>query len=103
MGVFQLPEANALELAAAVRSEMARLAERFPPGVSWLVRYDPTRFVAESISEVARTLVIAMLLVFSVVWIFLQDWRATLIPAVTIPVSLVGTLAARRRSARWTR
>ncbi len=93
IGIFQLPEANALEVAAAVRREMTRLAERFPPGVSWVVRYDPTRFVAESISEVANTLVIAMLLVFAVVWIFLQDWRATLIPAVTIPVSLVGTLA----------
>ena len=93
MGVYQLPEANALDVAAAVRREMDRLAERFPPGVAWQVRYDPTRFVAESISEVAHTLVIAMLLVFAVVWIFLQDWRATLIPAITIPVSLVGTLA----------
>jgi len=93
MGVFQLPEANALEVAAAVRAEMTRLAERFPPGVSWLVRYDPTRFVAESISEVIHTLLIAIVLVFCVVWIFLQDWRATLIPAVTIPVSLVGTFA----------
>jgi hydrophobe/amphiphile efflux-1 (HAE1) family protein len=94
IGIFQLPEANALEVAAAVRAEMERLSERFPPGVAWRVRYDPTRFVAESISEVVQTLVIAMLLVFSVVWIFLRDWRATLIPAVTIPVSLVGTLAA---------
>lgn len=93
MGIFQLPEANALEVAAAVRQEMARVAERFPPGVDWLVRYDPTRFVAESINEVVITLGIAMLLVFAVVWLFLQDWRATLIPAVTIPVSLIGTLA----------
>jgi hydrophobe/amphiphile efflux-1 (HAE1) family protein len=94
LGVFQLPEANALEVSAAVRAEMARLAERFPSGVDWLVRYDPTRFVAESINEVVHTLVIAMVLVFAVVWLFLQDWRATLIPAVTIPVSLIGTFAA---------
>lgn len=93
MGIFQLPEANALEVAAAVRREMDRLSERFPPGVEWVVRYDPTRFVAESIDEVVITLLIAMGLVFAVVWLFLQDWRATLIPAVTIPVSLIGTLA----------
>jgi hydrophobe/amphiphile efflux-1 (HAE1) family protein len=93
IGVFQLPEANALDVAAAVRKAMARIAERFPPGVAWQVRYDPTRFVSESISEVLRTLAEAMLLVFGVVYLFLQDWRATVIPAVTIPVSLVGTFA----------
>lgn len=93
MGVFQLPEANALEVSAAVRAELARIGREFPPGVDWMVRYDPTRFVAESIDEVARTLLEAMVLVFLVVWLFLQDWRTTLIPAVTIPVSLVGTFA----------
>ncbi|MEB2345243.1 MAG: multidrug efflux RND transporter permease subunit [Deltaproteobacteria bacterium] len=93
MGVFQLPEANALDVSAAVRAELARIAERFPAGVDWRVRYDPTEFVAESIDEVARTLLEAMALVFFVVWIFLHDWRTTLIPAVTIPVSLVGTFA----------
>jgi HAE1 family hydrophobic/amphiphilic exporter-1 len=93
MGVFQLPEANALDVSAAVRAEMDRMARDFPSGVGWQVRYDPTRFVAESISEVLRTLFEAMLLVFAVVWIFLHDWRTTLIPAVTIPVSLVGTFA----------
>jgi hydrophobe/amphiphile efflux-1 (HAE1) family protein len=93
MGVFQLPDANALEVSAAVRAELARLAERFPPGVAWMVRYDPTRFVAESISEVLRALGEAMLLVFLVVYVFLQDWRTTIIPAVTIPVSLIGTFA----------
>ncbi len=76
-----------------VRAELARLAERFPSGVDWRVRYDPTQFVAESIGEVFRTLVTAVLLVFLVVYVFLQDWRTTLIPAVTIPVSLIGTLA----------
>ncbi|RIL04563.1 MAG: hydrophobe/amphiphile efflux-1 family RND transporter [Proteobacteria bacterium] len=93
LGIFQLPEANALDVSQAVRAEMTRIAEGFPSGVDWRVRYDPTRFVAESISEVLRTLVEAMILVFLVVWIFLHDWRTTLIPAVTIPVSLVGTFA----------
>jgi hydrophobe/amphiphile efflux-1 (HAE1) family protein len=93
LGVFQLPEANALEVSAAVRAELARLSEGFPAGVAQMVRYDPTRFVSASISEVMETLVIAMILVFLVVFVFLQDWRATLIPAVTIPVSLVGTFA----------
>jgi len=94
LGVFQLPEANALEVSSAVRAEMAQLAERSPPGVDWMIRYDPTQFVAESISEVVRTLFEAMILVFLVVFLFLQDWRTTLIPAITIPVSLIGTFAA---------
>ncbi len=93
LGIFQVPEANALEVSAAVRAELERLSERFPAGVAQMVRYDPTRFVAESISEVIRTLFEAMLLVFLVVYVFLQDWRATLIPAATIPVSLIGTFA----------
>jgi hydrophobe/amphiphile efflux-1 (HAE1) family protein len=93
LGIFQLPEANALELSKSVRAELARLAQSFPSGVDWMIRYDPTRFVAESIREVMFTLMEAMLLVFLVVFVFLQDWRATLIPAVTIPVSLIGTFA----------
>ncbi len=93
LGIFQLPEANALEVSAAVRAELERLSKSFPSGVAQMVRYDPTRFVAESISEVITTLVVAILLVFLVVYVFLQDWRATLIPAVTIPVSLIGTFA----------
>jgi hydrophobe/amphiphile efflux-1 (HAE1) family protein len=93
IGIFQVPEANALEVSAAVRAELKRLSASFPAGVEQLVRYDPTRFVAESISEVISTLFEAMLLVFLVVFVFLQDWRATLIPAVTIPVSLIGTFA----------
>jgi hydrophobe/amphiphile efflux-1 (HAE1) family protein len=93
IGIFQLPEANALEVSKAVRAELARLSQGFPSGVEQMVRYDPTLFVSESISEVLRTLGEAMLLVFLVVYVFLQDWRATLIPAVTIPVSLIGTFA----------
>src|SRR5262245_26669463 len=92
LGIFQLPEANALDVSRGVRAELARLAESFPSGVAWVVRYDPTIFVAVSISEVLWTLGIAALLVFLVVWIFLEDWRATLIPAATIPVSLIGSL-----------
>jgi multidrug efflux pump len=93
LGVFQLPEANALEVSWGIRAELKRLSETFPPGVAQMVRYDPTQFVAESISEVMRTLIAAIVLVFLVVYVFLEDWRATLIPAVTIPVSLVGTFA----------
>jgi hydrophobe/amphiphile efflux-1 (HAE1) family protein len=93
MGVFQLPEANALEVSAAVRAELSRLSQTFPSGVEQMVRYDPTRFVSESVREVLETLFEAMILVFLVVFVFLQDWRATLIPAVTIPVSLIGTFA----------
>jgi hydrophobe/amphiphile efflux-1 (HAE1) family protein len=93
LGIFQLPEANALEVSAAVRAELERLSRSFPSGVAQMVRYDPTRFVAESISEVMRTLLEAMVLVFLVVFVFLQDWRTTLIPAITIPVSLIGTFA----------
>jgi hydrophobe/amphiphile efflux-1 (HAE1) family protein len=93
MGVFQLPDANALEVSQAVRAELDRLAKGFPTGVGWQVRYDPTLFVSESIEEVLWSLGEAMLLVFVVVFVFLQDWRTTLIPAVTIPVSLVGTFA----------
>jgi multidrug efflux pump len=93
LGVFQLPEANALDVSRAVRAKLAELSERFPSGVAQTVRYDPTLFVAESINEVMHTLFVAMVLVFIVVYVFLQDWRATLIPAVTIPVSLVGTFA----------
>jgi hydrophobe/amphiphile efflux-1 (HAE1) family protein len=93
LGVFQDPDANAIDVSRRVRVELARLAERFPSGVEWRVRYDPTQFVSESIGEVVETLLFAVLLVFLVVYVFLQDWRTTLIPAVTIPVSLVGTFA----------
>jgi hydrophobe/amphiphile efflux-1 (HAE1) family protein len=93
IGIFQLPTANALDVAAGVESAMRRLAGRFPAGVDWAVVYDPTEFVSESIREVLRTLLEAAALVFLVVFLFLQDWRATLVPAVTIPVSLVGTFA----------
>ena len=93
IGVFQLPGANALDVANAVYANMERLSKRFPKGLKYAISYDTTLFVRESIKEVVKTLIEAMLLVFFVVYIFLQNWRATLIPAIAIPVSLVGTFA----------
>ncbi|HXU64568.1 MAG TPA: multidrug efflux RND transporter permease subunit [Polyangia bacterium] len=91
IGVFQLPGANALQLEAGVRETLARVAQRFPPSLRYEVAFDPTIAVRESISDVLKTLVEAILLVIAVIFLFLQDWRATVIPAITIPVSLVGT------------
>ncbi len=91
LGIQQTPGANALSVSAAVTAEMAQLAARFPPGLRWDLPSDTTDFVRESIYEVVITLAIAILLVVIVIYLFLQDWRTTLIPAVTIPVSLIGT------------
>jgi HAE1 family hydrophobic/amphiphilic exporter-1 len=91
LGIQQSPGANALSVSSAVKDEMAKLAERFPAGVHWDLPSDTTDFVRESIREVLITLAIAILLVVVVIYLFLQDWRTTLIPAITIPVSLVGT------------
>ncbi|HIJ40225.1 MAG TPA: multidrug efflux RND transporter permease subunit [Deltaproteobacteria bacterium] len=93
IGVFQLPGANALDVANDVYANMDKLSKRFPKGLKYAISYDTTLFVRESIKEVIKTLIEAMLLVFIVVYIFLQNWRATLIPAIAIPVSLVGTFA----------
>ncbi|HTO54186.1 MAG TPA: multidrug efflux RND transporter permease subunit [Myxococcota bacterium] len=93
IAVFALPSANALDVATRVHKEMERLSPRFPAGVKYLILYEPTRFVTESIREVVWTLFEAMLLVFLVVYVFLESFRATLIPAITVPVSLVGTFA----------
>ena len=94
VAVFALPSANALDVAKAVHAEMERIAPRFPAGVAYRILYEPTRFVTESIKEVIWTLVEAMLLVVFVVYVFLETFRATIIPAITVPVSLVGTFAA---------
>src|SRR6266852_1363770 len=91
IGVFLQPNANALDVAKDVNTTMARLAERFPTGLKQDVVYDTTRFVEVSIREVMITLGEAMLLVFLVVFLFLQNWRATLIPFAAVPVSLLGT------------
>ncbi|MEM7762619.1 MAG: multidrug efflux RND transporter permease subunit [Pseudomonadota bacterium] len=91
--IFESPGANSIELSAAVRAKMTELSEDFPPGVSWEVAYDPTVFVRESIASVIETLLEAVLLVVLVVVIFLQTWRATIIPLLAVPVSVVGTFA----------
>ncbi len=90
-GVIQLPSANALSVANAVKARMAELAKSFPPGVHAKIAFNATDFVFESIKDVVITLVVAILLVVLVIFIFLQDARATLIPAATIPISLIGT------------
>jgi hydrophobic/amphiphilic exporter-1 (mainly G- bacteria), HAE1 family len=91
IGVFQRPGSNALATADALKSEMQRLSEVFPSGVGFSVVYNPTEFIQESVNEVIKTLLEAILLVVIVVILFLQTWRAALIPIVAIPVSLVGT------------
>ncbi len=90
---FLAPGANALDTAKRIRREMDELAKSFPPGVKYDIPYDTTRFIEVSIKEVAETLIIAMVLVVLVVYLFLQSWRTTLIPAVAVPVSLIGALA----------
>ena len=92
--VFQLPGANALALSDAVRATMKELAKSFPQGVSYEIDYDPTIFVRSSIESVVHTLFEAVLLVVLVVVVFLQTWRASVIPLVAVPVAIVGTLAA---------
>ncbi len=93
IGVYQLPGSNALDVATGVRAALDELSEDYPEGFEAPVFYDFTDFVQASISEVVTTLIIASLLVFLTVYVFLQDFRATLIPGVAIPVSIIGTLA----------
>jgi len=93
ISIYQLPGANALDVAASVRAAMERMGERFPEGLEWRIPFDTTKAVEASIAEVYETLLIAIALVFLTIFVFLQDWRSTLIPAVTIPVSLIGTFS----------
>ncbi len=93
VAVFQRPGSNALATAAGVRQEMEKLAAEFPAGLEHAIHYDTTQFVEESIHEVYKTLFEAVVLVFIVVLVFLQSWRATIIPMIAVPVSLVGTFA----------
>ena len=93
VGIFLQPGANALAVGGSVKRSLHSLSERFPAGMTYVVAYDTTRFVEVSIREVVKTLGEAMLLVFLVVFMFLQNWRATLIPFVAVPVSLIGTFA----------
>jgi multidrug efflux pump len=96
MRVFQLPGTNALDTAQAVYEEMARLKMRFPAGVDYRINYDPTRFVRQSFESVLTTLLEAIALVVLVVILFLQTWRASIIPLIAVPVSLIGTFAVMR-------
>ncbi|MDH4016403.1 MAG: efflux RND transporter permease subunit, partial [Actinomycetota bacterium] len=93
VAIYQLPGANALDLATRIRAAMHEMEGSFPDGVEWRIPFDTTLAVEASIDEVYETLFIAILLVFITIYVFLQDWRATLIPAITIPVSLIGTFA----------
>ena len=91
VAVTQLPGANALDVDRAAKEELQRLSKNFPPGLKFAVAFDTTEVVAESIRDVLITLLQAIFLVVLVIYIFLQDWRSTFIPAITIPVSLIGT------------
>jgi hydrophobe/amphiphile efflux-1 (HAE1) family protein len=94
IGIFQLPDANALDVAHGVRDVMDRLAPTFPQGIRYSIPFDTTLFVSESVHEVVVTLIGAGLLVLLVVFIFLESWRATLIPMIAVPVSLIGAFSA---------
>lgn len=93
LGIYQIPGSNALAVAAGIREAMEGLSENFPEGLEWSVPFDSTAYIEQSINEVVETLLVAIILVILTVYIFLQDWRTTLVPAVTIPVSLIGTFA----------
>jgi HAE1 family hydrophobic/amphiphilic exporter-1 len=93
VGVFQLPGSNALATADAVKAELESLSKNFPPGMKYSIDYNPTEYIAESISAVEHTLIEALVLVVLVVILFLQSWRAAVIPIVAIPISLTGAFA----------
>lgn len=93
IAIYQLPEANALQVAQSVRDEMEKIAKSFPPDIEWDIPFDTTTFVTASIDEVYVTLYEAGLLVLLVIMVFLQNWRITLVPAVTIPVTIIGAFA----------
>ncbi|HZV03521.1 MAG TPA: efflux RND transporter permease subunit [Gemmataceae bacterium] len=93
LAIFQLPGSNALKTAESVKKKMGELQKDFPRGIDYRIHYDTTVFIDESIHEVYKTLFEAFLLVFIVVLVFLQDWRATLMPMIDVPVSLIGTFA----------
>ncbi len=90
LAITQLPGANALDVDRLGKAELLRLSKTFPPGLKYAVAFDTTTVIGESIRDVLVTLLQAVLLVIFVIYVFLQDWRSTLIPAITIPVSLVG-------------
>ena len=91
LGVYRTPDANALETVNKIKAELENWSRMLPEGVSCVVAYDPTEFIQVSMTEIVTTLVSALLLVVLITWLFLQDWRATLIPSIAIPVALLGT------------
>src|SRR5262249_7408600 len=91
MGIFQLPDANALETAVRVRAKMAELEKDFPPGIEFMVRYDTTPYIRETVNEVFKTLRESVILVAIVVLLFLQSWRSAVIPLIAVPVAIIGT------------
>ena len=91
IGILQTPGSNALEVARAVKKAMAEMAQDFPPGMKYQVAFDVTMFIEASLSEVVKTLLLAIFLVVVVIFIFLQDWRTAIIPVITIPLALIGT------------
>ena len=93
LSIYQLPGSNARETAAGIYDKMRELKARFPNGLDYQIVYDTTPFIQESINEVGYTLVIAVILVAIVVLLFLQDWRAMILPMIDVPVSLIGTFA----------
>ena len=93
IGVQSTPNGNALQSAKAIRAKMTELARFFPPGVKWTIPYDSSRFVQISITEVVKTLLEAVALVFLVMFLFLQNWRYTIIPTIVVPIALLGTFA----------
>ncbi|NLF67425.1 MAG: multidrug efflux RND transporter permease subunit [Candidatus Anammoximicrobium sp.] len=94
LAVAQLPGANALSTADAVKAKMAELKQRFPEGLDYCIHYDTTPYIRESIDEVFKTLLDAVILVSIVVLVFLQNWRSALIPLIAVPVAIIGTFAA---------
>jgi multidrug efflux pump len=93
LAIYQTPNANALSVANSVEQQMQALAKDFPPGLQFEIVYNATNFVRANITEILQTLAITLVLVVAVVYLFLQDWRATLIPTIAIPVSLIGVFA----------
>jgi HAE1 family hydrophobic/amphiphilic exporter-1 len=92
--IFLLPGANAMTVAKEIKEAMAQMSKKFPPGMTFETHYDTTKFVAQTIRDVYQTLLMAGLLVLIVIMAFLQNWRATLVPATTVPVTIIGAFAA---------
>lgn len=92
LNIYQLPGSNALSIEKLVKAKMEQLQQNFPPGLTVVPVYDTVSFIQESTKEAVITLLEAVVLVTLVIFVFLQDWRATMIPAIAIPVSLIGSM-----------